>query len=88
MPKDNQKTSVSVCRMCAVCRTRIDKSKLIRVTKTCDGKFCLDKTGKADGRGAYICNTTACIDKAIKTKAFNRSFKCQVPDEIYQKLKV
>ena len=40
----------------------------------------------ANGRGAYICKDTECLKKAIKTKAFNRAFKVEVSDEVYEKL--
>jgi predicted RNA-binding protein YlxR (DUF448 family) len=39
-----------------------------------------------EGRGAYICRDKKCVEMAIKKKALNRSFKCEVPKEIYEKL--
>ena len=67
-------------RMCCVCRVRRVATELIRVARV-DGKYLLDKT---NGRGCYICPT--CIDKAIKTKALNRSFKTNIDSEVYQAL--
>ncbi|MEG1871115.1 MAG: YlxR family protein, partial [Peptostreptococcaceae bacterium] len=46
----------------------------------------LDKTGRANGRGAYLCNSKECLKKAIKSKALNRAFKIEVPDEVYEVL--
>jgi len=71
-------------RICCVCRTLGCVSWHIRVARI-DGKFKIDKDGNANGRGCYICKN--CIDDCIKKRALNRSFKTQVPDEIYQQLK-
>lgn len=73
-------------RMCIVCRERSDKKELVRVVKNKDGEIFLDKTGKANGRGAYVCKSKECFDKLKKTRALNRAFKCEIPLEIYEKL--
>jgi len=39
-----------------------------------------------NGRGAYLCNDTVCFAKARKTRALNREFKMEIPDDIYEKL--
>ena len=59
--------------MCASCGTKRDKRELIRIVKTTDGNIILDTTGKTAGRGAYLCNNTECLDKAIKTKKLEKS---------------
>ena len=69
--------------MCVSCRQMKQKNELLRVVKTTDG-FQIDESGKIDGRGAYICKSCDCVKKAIKTKAFNKSFKSAVPTEIYE----
>ena len=73
-------------RMCVACRKVGDKSEFLRVTKTKDGFVSLDITGKNEGRGAYVCKTEACQQKAIKQKQFNRAFKCDVPNSVYNEL--
>ncbi len=73
-------------RMCIVCRDRSDKKELVRVVRNKNGEVFLDKTGKANGRGAYICKSKDCFDKLKKTRALNRAFKCEIPLEIYEKL--
>lgn len=73
-------------RMCIVCRLMKDKRELIRVVKDKDGKIGLDNTGKAAGRGAYICNNDECIKKCRKTKALSRAFSCEVDSAVYDKL--
>ena len=73
-------------RMCIVCRDRSDKKELVRVVRNKNGEIFLDKTGKANGRGAYVCKAKDCLDKLKKTRALNRAFKCEIPLEIYEKL--
>ncbi len=73
-------------RMCIVCRAQSDKKTLLRIVKNKENQIFVDKTGKANGRGAYVCKSKECFDKLKKTKALNRAFKCAVPEEIYEKL--
>ena len=73
-------------RMCIVCRAQSDKKTLLRVVKNKDGEIFVDKTGKANGRGAYVCKDRNCYQKLCKQKALNRAFKCEVPQEGYQKI--
>lgn len=73
-------------RTCCVCRKKMLKSDMIRVAKSAEGNIFIDETGKADGRGAYICRSDECKNKLKKLKSLNRAFKCQVKDEIYEKL--
>ena len=73
-------------RMCIACREMKDKSSLIRIVKNEAGEIFLDTSSKANGRGCYICNDKECILKAIKTKALNRAFKCQVDSDILDRL--
>lgn len=74
-------------RMCSVCRNRFPKTKLLRVVKNKNGEIKIDKSFTAEGRGAYVCNSDECLKKLMKTRALNRSFKCEVPAEIYSKIK-
>lgn len=74
------------CRMCMVCRERKPKSELFRVVKKSSGEIDLDLTGKADGRGAYICKEGNCKEKLLKSKALNKSYKINVSQEVYDKI--
>ena len=74
-------------RMCLVCRKHLPKENLIRIVKDKENKIFLDKTFKAEGRGAYICKSEECLTKLQKTRALNRAFKCEVPIEIYNEIK-
>ena len=73
-------------RMCIACKESKPKKELIRIVKN-DNSFMIDKTGKLNGRGSYICNNSACINKLIKQKALNKIFKCNVSQEVYDNLK-
>ena len=73
-------------RSCLGCGIAHDKSDLIRVVRATDGKICIDKTGKMNGRGAYVCKNAECLRKALKSKRIDRSLKVTVPEEIYREL--
>ena len=75
-----------VVRMCFICRNTYDKKELNRLVKNKEGNIFLDITGKANGRGAYICNSADCLDKVKKHKVLNKAFKCELSDEIVQKI--
>lgn len=62
------------------------KKEMIRVIRMNDGEFLLDATGKKNGRGAYICPNVECLQKAIKSKGLERSFKQAIPKEVYEAL--
>ncbi len=73
-------------RTCIACRKQNDKRNLLRIVKS-DEYIKLDLTGKLNGRGAYICNDIACIEKCIKSKALNRAFSCNIDSQVYDELK-
>ena len=73
-------------RQCMGCRERKEKRELIRVVRAPDGGVSLDFRGKAPGRGAYICPDMACLKKAIRSKALERSLEVTIPEEIYARL--
>ena len=73
-------------RQCVGCGENKDKKNLIRVLKTGEEEIFLDDTGKKNGRGAYICKNMACLEKAIKTKGLDRSFKMAIPQPVYDQL--
>lgn len=73
-------------RTCICCRREFAKDELTRVVRTPGGEFIVDKSGKADGRGAYICGDKECLKKLKKAKSLNRAFSQEVPLEIYDLL--
>ena len=74
-------------RQCAGCREMKSKKEMIRVLKTSDEEIVLDATGKKNGRGAYLCFSEECLEKAIKNHGLERSLKAAIPKEIYEDLK-
>ena len=73
-------------RKCTGCNEMKPKKELIRVLKTTEAEIVLDKTGKKNGRGAYLCNSLECFKQARKTKGLERSLQVKIPDEIYEML--
>lgn len=69
--------------MCVVCRAQSDKKTLLRIVKNKEGQIFVDNSGKANGRGAYVCKSKECFEKLKKQKGLNRAFKCEVPQEVY-----
>ena len=57
--------------------------ELLRVVRTPDGAVIYDPTGKANGRGAYVCRSVECLKKARKARRLERVFSSQIPDEVY-----
>lgn len=53
------------------------------MVRTPDGTVLLDFTGKQSGRGAYVCPTRGCLQKARKTRRLERSLSCGIPDMVY-----
>jgi len=73
-------------RMCTGCGEMKPKRELIRVLKTPEDEIVIDATGKKNGRGAYVCCTLTCLQKAIKTKGLERSLKVNIPGELIEAL--
>lgn len=73
-------------RQCVGCGERREKKELLRILRSPDEEILLDITGKKNGRGAYICNSVACLKKAKKKKALERSLKVTIPEEVYKQL--
>lgn len=70
-------------RQCLGCREMKPKRDLLRVVRSPEGTIALDLRGKASGRGAYVCRSTECLKKAIRSKAISRAFETEIPQEIY-----
>ncbi len=73
-------------RKCVGCGQMREKRDLIRVIKTPEDDIILDTTGRANGRGAYICNSAECFAKAVKNKGLERSLKSHIPAEVLERM--
>lgn len=73
-------------RTCISCRNTGDKRKLFRIVRTADGAE-YDPTGRANGRGAYVCGNKDCVGKMVKSRQLNRSFKCEISADCYERIR-
>ncbi len=71
-------------RQCVGCKIMKPKNELVRIIRTPSNEVCLDKTGKLNGRGAYICLSSDCYNKAVKSKALERTLKIEIQEDIYE----
>ena len=74
-------------RTCVITREKCEKKDLIRVVKNNKDEVMVDITGKQNGRGAYIKKDLEVLNKAIKTKAFEKHLDCKIDDKIYEEIK-
>ena len=73
-------------RMCVGCREMKPKMTLLRVVKPQEGDAHIDRTGKAPGRGAYVCDDIECLKKARKSRALERALDCKIEDQVFDQL--
>jgi predicted RNA-binding protein YlxR (DUF448 family) len=62
------------------------KKEMLRVVKNADGEIFVDATGKAAGRGAYVCGGEECMKKLNSKKLLNKAFSSEVPLVVYEGL--
>ena len=73
-------------RRCVGCGEHFPKMELIRVVRSPEGVFSLDATGRAAGRGAYLCKKTECLQRAKKTKRLEAAFSSKIEEDVYLRL--
>ena len=73
-------------RQCVGCRESKEKKILIRIVKEKDHIISIDRTGKKNVRGAYLCDDLECLKKARKNRGLNRAFRMEIDDVIYDEL--
>ena len=73
-------------RQCVGCRKHRPKRELVRVVRSPEGTVSLDFSGKANGRGAYLCRSPECLKKAVKARALEHACESQIPDEVIRRL--
>jgi uncharacterized protein len=73
-------------RTCIACREAKPKKALIRIGRSPEGAVAVDPTGKARGRGAYLCNNSSCWERALKRRILNHALKCELDPETVQRL--
>jgi predicted RNA-binding protein YlxR (DUF448 family) len=73
-------------RMCVGCREMKPKQSLLRVVKPQEGDAHIDRTGKAPGRGAYVCDNIECLKKAEKIRALDRALDTKIEEGVFRAL--
>ena len=74
-------------RMCVGCQELHDKNEMIRIVRSPEGQFSVDRTGKKAGRGAYLCAKKECFEQAVAGHRLERSFKGAIDAQIYEELR-
>ena len=74
-------------RKCIACGENKEKRDLVRVVRDKDKQVLVDASGRANGRGAYICINKECFEEAEKTRKLSRALEVEVPKQIYENLK-
>lgn len=75
-------------RKCIGCMEGFSKKELCRIVKTKENEIFFDAAGKLNGRGTYICKKTECFEKAIKSKRLSKSLEAEIPEEVYEAIKL
>ena len=83
---NQQKVRKIPTRRCVGCGEHFPKKELIRVVRSPEGVFSLDVTGRAQGRGAYLCKNAVCLQKAKKTRRLEAAFSSAIEEEVYLRL--
>ncbi len=73
-------------RQCVGCREHLPKRELLRVARSPEGTVALDPTGKAQGRGVYLCRKSTCFKRIKKSRALERALNTAVPEEVFAAL--
>lgn len=74
-------------RKCMACNSKKNKYDFIRIVRSSNGEIMIDKTGKIDGRGAYICSNIECLDKVIKSNRIEKMLKSNIDKKIYEDIR-
>ena len=82
-PKKEKKLPV---RRCVGCGEHKEKPALLRIVRTPDGEIRFDTTGRAAGRGAYLCKSKKCLARARKTRRLEQNLGVEIPDAVYAAL--
>ena len=80
------KTRKIPMRMCVGCREMREKKALLRIVRAQDGTISFDRVGKAPGRGAYICKSKECLEKAVRQRQLERALEAKVDEAVFTQL--
>ena len=80
------KTRKIPMRMCVGCREMKEKRSLLRVVKSPEGAISFDRVGKAPGRGAYVCKSKSCLERAVKARQLERALETRIDEAVFAQL--
>jgi len=80
------KTRKIPMRMCVGCREMKEKRSLLRVVKSPEGAISFDRVGKAPGRGAYVCKSKECFERAVKQRQLERALETRIDEAVFSQL--
>ena len=80
------KTRKIPMRMCVGCREMKEKRSLMRVVRSPEGAISFDRVGKAPGRGAYVCKSKECFEKAVKQRQLERALETRIDEAVFTQL--
>ena len=80
------KTRKIPMRMCVGCREMMEKRSLLRVVKSPEGAISFDRVGKAPGRGAYVCKSKECFEKAVKQRQLERALETRIDEAVFSQM--
>ena len=81
------KTRKIPMRKCMGCQEMKNKKELIRIVRSPEGAVTLDLKGRAPGRGAYLCRSSECLKRALKSKALERVFSMKIEENLEEALR-
>ena len=81
-------TEKTPTRTCIACGKKGPKRDFLRIVRTASGTACLDPSGKASGRGAYVCANEVCLKAACKRKLLAGRLRTKICTEDYQALEM
>ena len=73
-------------RMCVGCREMKEKRSLMRIVKSPEGVISFDRVGKAPGRGAYVCRSKECLDRAVRQRQLERALETKIDEQVFAQL--
>lgn len=74
-------------RTCTGCGTTSDKRRFVRVVRTPEGHVEIDASGKANGRGAYLCAGPDCFETARKRRRLDSALRVSLKEDDYIRLR-
>ena len=74
-------------RSCIACGQTVEKRQLMRIVRTPEGTVVYDATGRANGRGAYLCRRRECVERAQKKELIVKHLRVTPNEKLFEELK-